>query len=148
MYSGYIPKRVRLLCDLTTYDKRLVVGSLGHTTGRDGQWGSMISYDCGAYLDTIYTSLEEVDDACPGPDDPAGYRQWKDDRLRKATDVRVQLGPRGGFRSLSYKVGDQCVEFYDKWWASQEIEQLRAVGTPVAEAAPDDVFPIGNNHPR
>lgn len=54
-------KRVKLLCDLTRYDRRLVAGSLGWT-GEPGQWGNMVSYDCGARLDTLWRSLEVLED--------------------------------------------------------------------------------------
>ena len=50
-------RRVRLTCDLTRYDHRLVEGSLGWT-GREGQWGNIVQYDCGAVIDTLWRSLE------------------------------------------------------------------------------------------
>lgn len=50
-------ERVRLTCDLTRYDSRLVEGSLGWT-GRPGPWGNIVEYDCGAVLDTLWKSLE------------------------------------------------------------------------------------------
>jgi len=54
-------KRVRLTCDLTEYNSRLVAGSLGWT-GRNGQWGVIVNYDCGASLDTLWRSLEVLED--------------------------------------------------------------------------------------
>lgn len=133
----HIRKRVRLRCDLTEYDSRLVAGSLGHTTGRDGTWGMMISYDCGAYLDTLGTSLEYVDAKCPGPDDPEGYRKWREARLRKATKISVYVGPRGGFQYMRYAIGKQEVTIYDRYWASQELDALLAVGKRPTEYWPD-----------
>lgn len=56
-------RRVRLTVDLTDYDSRLVAGSLGWTCPRDpAMWGVMVRYDNGAYLDTLWKSLEELED--------------------------------------------------------------------------------------
>lgn len=136
MYD-FKPQRVRLRYGLTDYDERLVVGSLGYTTGRDGQFGEMINYDCGAYRDTLWKGLEIVDKKCPGPDDHEGYLRWKAARLSKATKVHVDVGPMGGFRSLTYKIGKQEIALYEKCWAEPELDQLLAAGKKITETWPD-----------
>ena len=54
-------KRVRLRVDLTRYDSRCKEGSLGWT-GQAGRWGNMVHYDSGAVLDTLWKSLEVLED--------------------------------------------------------------------------------------
>ena len=56
--------RVRLICDLTSYDYRLVVGSMGWTCPyAHAKWGIIVDYDCGVRLDTLWRSLEEDEEA-------------------------------------------------------------------------------------
>ena len=71
------PVRVKLTCDLTRYDHRLVAGSLGWTVpAQRATWGVIVNYDCGARLDTLWKSLEDVpaaqslNTAPPVPVDP------------------------------------------------------------------------------
>lgn len=59
--SDRYSKRVKLTADLSSYDSRLTGGQLGWTE-RDGMWGVMVRYDCGAYLDTLWKSLEVQDE--------------------------------------------------------------------------------------
>ena len=56
-------KRVRLTCDLTSYCSGLTAGSLGWTMpDAYAQWGVMVAYDNGAQLDTLWKSLEHLED--------------------------------------------------------------------------------------
>lgn len=58
--------RVKLLVDLTRYDSRLTGGQLGTTNMRDRSgWSAMdrfvkVRFDCGAYLDILWRSLEII----------------------------------------------------------------------------------------
>lgn len=59
------PERMRLIVDLTRYDRRLTVGQLGTTMPnvKLSIWGDRfvaIRFDCGAELDILYKSLEKV----------------------------------------------------------------------------------------
>lgn len=58
----FYPKRVRLTCDLTRYRAGLVEGSLGWTTGQNAQWGVIVKYDNGAELDTLWCSLDVLEE--------------------------------------------------------------------------------------
>ena len=64
MQIGGERQRVRLNVDLTRYDARLVVGSMGWTLPdvKLSMWGSQdrfvaVKFDCGASLDILYKSL-------------------------------------------------------------------------------------------
>ena len=55
--------RVKLTCDLTDYDSRLVSGSVGSTVpSAYASWGVIVAYDCGARLDTLPKSLVVAED--------------------------------------------------------------------------------------
>lgn len=131
-------RRVRLLANLTGYDSRCVLGSLG-TTCPDAraQWGVMVRYDNGAFLDTLGQSLEDIDDACPGPEDPEGYLRWRDARYGRAEKITVYVGPYGGFRSLTHRIDGAGFETYDKQRADELLDVFMALGKEVEERWPD-----------
>lgn len=57
------PERVRLATDLTRYDWRLTEGQLGWTNPNSrAQWGVIVQYDCGAVLDTLWKSLDVLEE--------------------------------------------------------------------------------------
>ena len=64
--TDYIPersaRRVKLLCDLTHYRRGLVAGTLGWTTSARSEWGVMVRYDGGHILDTLWRSLETLEE--------------------------------------------------------------------------------------
>ena len=62
------PKRVKLKVDLTKYDSRCKIGSLGSTMPdiKLSVWGSQdrfvaVNFDNGAQLDVLWESLEVID---------------------------------------------------------------------------------------
>ena len=97
----------------------------------------MISYDCGAYLDTLGQSLEYVDMKCPGPEDPEGYLRWKENQRKKATKITVHLGPRGGFMYLRYVVRKLETTICDKYWAGVELDALLSLNKRIVELRSD-----------
>jgi hypothetical protein len=103
--------KVRLLVDLSQYDRQLVKGAEGITVGSYGFWSRASDRfvgvrfpDIGTF-DILWQSLEITD------------RQFLAERklrqkaklkaLRTAANVTCCMGPRGGFRSLSYKYLDE-----------------------------------------
>lgn len=65
MQIAGVKERVELIVDLTRYDKRLIVGSLGWTMPdvKLSMWGSedrfvAVQFDNGACLDILYKSLK------------------------------------------------------------------------------------------
>ena len=97
--------RVRLTVDLTRYNPKLTVGQEGTVIG-PGQWGygpmfDLVEFDCGVTQNIVSKSLDIID-----PE----FLEWSAENKRKhieglskATDVVLTLGPRGGFRTLSYQ---------------------------------------------
>ena len=74
-------KRVKLLADLTSYDRRCKMGSLGWTLpDRNAQWGVIVRYDSGAELDTLWRSLEVLE---------AETRQGEIESLRREFEHNV-----------------------------------------------------------
>lgn len=62
------PERVRLNCDLTRYNSKLLKGQIGYTMPnvKLSMWGSSdrfvaVKFDCGVSLDTLYKSLDFLD---------------------------------------------------------------------------------------
>ena len=62
------PKRVKLKVDLTKYDNKCKIGSLGYTIPdvKLSIWGSQdrfvaVKFDNGAQLDVLWNSLEVID---------------------------------------------------------------------------------------
>ena len=57
------PRRVKLTCDLTRYDKRCVIGSMGTTTRDSSGYAGFdhftaVRFDSGAYLPVAWSGLE------------------------------------------------------------------------------------------
>lgn len=99
--------RVKLKSDLTRYANGLLPGIDGYTIGRYGIWSRGADRFIGvtfpgiATLDVLWSSLEIVDDAYLKKVD---QRQGKvNEELKTAKDVIKVIGPRGGFRYLSYR---------------------------------------------
>jgi hypothetical protein len=70
-------RRVRLTADLTRYDSRLVAGSLGWTCPEaHAMWGVMVRYDNGAYLDTLWKSLNELEDETKQAEQQDTFQQF------------------------------------------------------------------------
>ena len=98
--------KVRLKCDLTKYIPNLVEGSEGYTVQISGIWSRAsdrfvgVNFPGKGTLDVLWESLEIID---------MEYLAEKKERERKrleelktAYDVVKYVGPRGGFKYLSY----------------------------------------------
>lgn len=103
--------KVRLTTDLTKYNKSLVPGVEGYTIGKYGIWsrGSDrfigINFPGITTLDVLWESLEIIDKKYL---EEISCREHELlDELKSATDVVKYIGPRGGFRYLSYSYTDK-----------------------------------------
>jgi hypothetical protein len=112
--------RVKLTKDLTRYDERLVIGAEGDTCEPQSKWARSndnfvgVRFDNGACLDLVCSGLEVID--------VAALKQASDFQKRleadaaSATNAELRVGPKGGFRSLSfsYEGGSYCTGFRDE----------------------------------
>lgn len=98
--------KVRLNTDLTKYLNGLIAGSEGYTIGRFGMWSRGNDDFTGVHflgigsLDVLWSSLEIIDEE---------YLKKAEDRKKKrleeyrsAKDIIKYVGPRGGFKGLSF----------------------------------------------
>lgn len=102
--------RVKLTVDLTKYASGLVAGTEGMTVGRQGMWSRgndrfiTVHFPGIATLDVLWDSLEIIDEAAL---QAIAREQEKEDlQLKSARDVIHYVGPKGGFRALSYTYTD------------------------------------------
>ncbi len=103
--------KVKLTTDLTKYAEGLIAGIEGITVGRQGIWsrGSdrfiTVSFPGIAMLDVLWNSLEIVDEEVIQENER--QKEIFVENLKTAQDVTLYLGPKGGFRSLSYSYFDK-----------------------------------------
>ena len=103
--------KVKLTTDLTKYAERLISGTEGITVGRQGIWsrGSdrfiTVRFPGIATLDVLWNSLEIIDEEVI--QENKRQKEIFAENLRTAQDVTLYLGPKGGFRSLSYSYFDK-----------------------------------------
>lgn len=135
--------KVKLTVDLTRYANGLVAGTEGVTVGRQSMWSKgsdrfiTVCFPGIATLDVLWNSLEIIDEEALKEID----RQKKlfAENLKGAKDVTLYVGPRGGFKSLSYSYIDQesgitshtSVGFRDK--AYEILDILKEYNIPVTE---------------
>lgn len=102
--------QVRLKVDLTDYRKGLIAGSEGYTVGSYGSWSRSYDRFVGVHfpgigtIDVLWKSLEIIDEEYLKELDE--YRKKQTEELRNAKNVVKYIGPRGGFRHLSYEYID------------------------------------------
>ncbi|MFT8322860.1 MAG: hypothetical protein ABF649_18485 [Bacillus sp. (in: firmicutes)] len=102
--------KVRLTTDLTKYLPGLVEGTEGFTVGSQGIWSRSfnrfvsVNFPGKGTIDVLWKSLEVIDEK---------YLQEKGEREAKrleeyksAKNVIKHVGPRGGFKNLSYEYID------------------------------------------
>jgi len=106
--------RVKLLVDLTKYGEGLVEGVEGYTVGERGMWSRAsdrfvtVCFPGIATLDVLWQSLEIIDEEYLKRVEEAD-KKWFN-QIKTAKNVELILGPRGGFRSLSFEyIGDEGV---------------------------------------
>lgn len=135
--------KVKLLVDLTKYAKGLTAGAEGVTVGRGGSWSRAsdrfvtVSFPGIATLDVLWDSLQIIDEEVL--QEQARQEEAFIESLKTAKDVVLHLGPRGGFRALSFVYKDQetgcqihsSVGFRDKAYKIKEI--LESYHIPVRE---------------
>ena len=98
--------KVKLTVDLTRYANGLIAGTEGITVGRQMMWSHAsdrfvtVCFPGIATLDVLWNSLEIIDEETRKEMD----RQEKlfIENLKEAKEVTLCVGPRGGFRHLSY----------------------------------------------
>ena len=99
--------KVRLKTDLSKYSPGLLPGVEGHTIGRYGLWSRGSDRFVGvcfpgiANLDVLWESLEIIDQEYLEEITLLNKNQMEE--LKSAKNVVKHVGPRGGFRYLSYE---------------------------------------------
>ena len=102
--------KVRLKVDLTKYRPGLVSGTEGTTIGTYGMWSRGSDRFVGVHfpgkgtLDVLWESLEIIDEEYLKRAEEEKNKHLKE--LKSAKDVVKYVGPRGGFRHLSYTYTD------------------------------------------
>lgn len=117
--------RVKLTDDLARYDARLTGGQEGEVTrgggSRLGDRFAFVRFDCGAALDVLWKGLEVTDVAYLA--EQKVLKAAKDAALATATDVEWAVGPRGGFRYISYRTKDGSTSNGDR----DEAQRIRNI---------------------
>lgn len=121
--------KVRLKVDLTQYHSGLIPGLEGYTIGQSGEWSRNFDRFVGVCfpgvhtLDVLWESLEIIDEDYLQLS--AKKKEKKLELLRSARNVVKCLGPRGGFRSLSFEYNEETgnVVYESVAW-KQEAEEL------------------------
>jgi hypothetical protein len=132
--------KVRLTADLSRYAPGLVAGVEGYTIGEYGLWSRGSDRFIGvcfpgiATLDVLWKSVEIIDEAYL--EEVAFLRKKQMIELKSARNVIMHVGPRGGFRYLSYEYtsmdGAQCsVSNGNKTESEHLIEVLKQYGVEV-----------------
>lgn len=126
--------KVRLKVDLTNYLSGLVIGTEGYTIGQYGMWsrGSDrfvgVDFPGRGKLDVLWESLEIIDEEYLRRALEA-EKKWQE-ALKTAKNVVKRVGPRGGFRSLSFEYvnSDGIKGFYSTAFKSDadKLEELIA----------------------
>ena len=131
------PIKVRLTTDLTRYHPKLQVGAEGYTVGVYGMWsrGSDrfigVRFPEAGTFDILWQSLEIIDEEFQR--DAAEHKQKKQELLKQASNVVKAVGPRGGFRYLSYQYPEGHISTSDRAEAEQLLALFTQYGIPVRE---------------
>lgn len=102
--------KVRLKTDLTNYLSGLITGTEGVTVGAKGMWsrGSdrfiSVHFPGKGTLDVLWNSLEVIDEEYLNQREETEQRLLEE--FRSAYDIIKCVGPRGGFKYLSYRYTD------------------------------------------
>lgn len=105
------PIRVRLMVDLTKYASGLIPGVEGYASGKHGMWSrgsdrfTGVNFPGITTLDVLWESLEIIDEEYLKEAEERQHNFIID--LKSATNVVLAVGPRGGFRYLSYSYRDK-----------------------------------------
>lgn len=119
--------KVKLKVDLTRYADGLIEGTEGETIGNYGIWSRGTDRFVGVRfpgittIDVLWDSLEIIDGDFLKKREEA-KEKFKED-LKTAYDIEKHVGPRGGFRYLSYAYNRGHVSNYFKD-ESEGIEKI------------------------
>ena len=126
--------RVRLKADLTRYHPGLIPGVEGYTIGVYGEWSRNFDRFIGVCfpgihtLDVTWDSLEIID--VEYLERVAKEKQGKMEVLKNARNVVKRVGPRGGFRRLTYEYTDKTgVNAYESTGLRSQAEELESFFT-------------------
>ncbi|MEZ6057695.1 MAG: hypothetical protein R3C01_13425 [Planctomycetaceae bacterium] len=96
-----------MTADLTRYHPSLVIGAEGHTTQSAGLWSRTsdrfvpVLFPASGQFDILWDSLEIIDAEYIA--EVEARKVEHHEALRSATNVVCAVGPRGGFRYVSYE---------------------------------------------
>ncbi|WP_145412725.1 hypothetical protein [Paenibacillus xylanexedens] len=99
--------KVRLKTDLTNYLNGLKAGTEGYTIGRFGMWSRGNDNFTGVHfrgigsLDVLWSSLEIIDEDYLKKTEERKHKRLEE--FKSAKDITKYIGPRGGFKGLSFK---------------------------------------------
>ena len=103
--------KVKLIVDLTRYANGLVAGTEGITVGRQNLWSKgsdrfvTVCFPGITTLDVLWKSLEIIDEEALKEIDC--QEKLFAENLKRANEVTLYVGPRGGFKYLSYSYIDK-----------------------------------------
>ena len=135
--------RVQLKRELTMHDPRLTEGIQGYTIGNQGEFSKisdrfvLVQFDNGLTFDIAWTNLTILDKKSKPTDKTLDINsilrkidKESLDYLKTATNVVLYVGPRGGFKYLSYRIGKNTVWNGNKKSSLEEIEIFKYYGIP------------------
>lgn len=99
--------KVKLIADLSKYAPGLLAGVEGYTIGEYGRWSRSSDRFIGACfpeiatLDVLWESIEIIDKEYL--EEVTMLQKKHIEELKHAQNVIMYVGPRGGFRHLSYE---------------------------------------------
>jgi hypothetical protein len=130
--------RVKLVVDLSRYDSRLTGGQEGdaYSDSYLGDCFAFVRFDCGAGLDVLWNSLDIIDEEYLA--EVAQRESEMEAKLATARDAILHLGPRGGFRCLSYFIpGDGHTSLGFKEKAMKHMGIMERHGIEIREERGD-----------
>ena len=131
--------KVKLTEDLTKYDRRLVVGEVGETTGPCSMWArgsdrfTGVKFVNGAHLDVLWKGLELIETA----EEKEEYDRCQTEILKSAQNIEVYLGPYSGLKRIHYEYSNKGTKHSVSNYDRSEIERLTKIftemGLPITE---------------
>ncbi len=131
--------KVRLKEDLTRYNKGLKSGIEGVTVGRQGMWSRgqdrfiTVKSEGITTLDVLWSGLEIIDEVYLLELERRKQQFQKD--LKTAKNVKLTLGPKGGFKSLSIEYESEGHTIHSSYGSKEEaydiIEVLKNYKIPI-----------------
>ena len=130
---------VELLDDLTKYDKRLVIGEIGVTTGPCSMWArgsdrfTGVKFHNGAHLDVLWKGLKILRD----PEEIKKSEDAELEVLKTAQNIGVYLGPYSGLKRIAYSCSNNGTNHSVSNYNRSDIERLTKIftelGLPITE---------------